>query len=1511
MKTIIPSRRLLLAGLTCALTAAAPLARANDWINPGLGLWSDAANWNGGVPNNAGGWAIGNVNNGGTAIVNATVPNASEVWAGNSGVAGTIIVTNGGVLNVDNWLVMGRTGDGGNTPLSTLIVDGGTINKRGDGLIVGDNGFCQGQVFVRGSATVNVTGGWCGIGNGWDGGLGWLHLAGNSTFNIPGYDFNVGDWGNGRGQATIRDNATLNVSRFWIAKWDNSAGTIWQSGGALVGGTGGNEWCIAGENDGAANTFGYYDLAGGTFSNPNNFQIGRYGKGLIYQTGGTLSASGWTALGRYGGSIGVVWVTGGAFRHTGTTTQLIVGENGRGEFTLAGAGTLDCTLNLRLGNPNGSGQFNLNGGIASVPGVEQTGGTASFNFNGGTLKATTSKANFMTGLADVRIFSGNALIDTAGNDITIAQTLMAPSGNGVLSIPVATPGAGYIAPPVVQISGDGLGATAVAQINPTLGTVTNILVTCPGYYYFTAPTVTLIGGAPTTAATAGNPVLGAVTSGGIVKSGAGTLTLTGANDYTGTNVVNAGKLIVSTDAYGAAPVRVADGATYGVRPSYANGSLTIQSLALGTISGAALEFHLGASGNPVIAPLSVNGGLTLNGPTTVSITDELPQLGQIPLLTYSSRSGSGTFVLGTLPPGVQGNLFHDTANRVLYLNITGVGLPRWDGTVNGNWDIDLTANWIEQSTGLPTKYKDGAPALFDDQAIGTTTINLTTTVQPSGVTVTNNSLSYTFSGSGKISGTTALTKSGSSTLNITTALNDYTGPTIVQGGTLAVTSLANGGTASAIGKSPAAPASLVLSGGTLSYSGPATSIDRGYSVQSGLGAIETLADLTLRGNLAASLGGSFQKKGPAKLTYQGTGANELGAGGYPGYNHSEGTLVMDGSAGAQVNHVAGEFWTGANPLTGTSLVLTNTRLNVDSWFAAGRGNGTLGNLSTVSLYDSHLRSGNASLGYAGGIVGNLAAQIMSLNGTSTFTNTGDMNLGESAGSYSQLLVNDTARYHNNWRIHVGWHDNATGVLALAQSAALTVPAWLSVGHEGGVGTFTMKDNSSAYILWDLNITDVGLGYGTFNLSDNAAVSFGNCFVGKGEGSSGVVNQSGGVAYGRPDGNEVQIGFHGAGVWNLTGGSLVASNHWFIVGRWTNGPGVLNVSAGSVNHNTTGGKLFRVGEDGPGTLNLSGSGSVTSLGEVITVGINATANGTINLDGGTLQARRIIGGAGASALNFNGGKLVAGPNANADFISALTSANVLAGGAVIDTGAQNLGLAQPLLAGTGNGGLTKLGTGTLALLGVNTYTGPTLVNAGTLAGTGTIAGSVTVASGANLAPGLSIGTLTVNGALTLAAGSTTYIEVSKTAGTSDTVAGTTAVTYGGTLVIHNLAGQLAAGDTFTVFPNGTRSGTFASVLSATPGQTATWDTSGLTVDGTIKVASAVATPVVLTPTVSGGNYQLAWPLNQLGWELQTQANPLGVGLSDNWVAVPGSTLTNSVSLPVDPTKGAVFFRLIFP
>jgi autotransporter-associated beta strand protein len=371
--------------------------------------------------------------------------------------------------------------------------------------------------------------------------------------------------------------------------------------------------------------------------------------------------------------------------------------------------------------------------------------------------------------------------------------------------------------------------------------------------------------------------------------------------------------------------------------------------------------------------------------------------------------------------------------------------------LSGIWDIATTANWIELSTTLAATYADGNAVLFNDSASGTTSVNLDVTVKPAKVTVNNTKLKYSLSGSGKISGATGLIKQGPGSLALNNT-NDYTGVTRIEGGTVSVTNLANGGQPSAIGSSSSAANNLVLAGGTLSYAGPAVVVDRGYSVQGANSTINVQSDLGLSGPVSATAGSGFVKTGPAILTHLGAGVKELSGGAGPGYRIEAGTVLFDGTGGAQTNHTQNDLWVGNTINQGADLILSNTVLNVDNWVSVGRGNGPSDFLSTATLYNSTLRSGNFSMGYDNNIAGNLARQTLTLNGTSSITNASDMNLGESGGSTSTIQLNDNSILFSDSRIHLGWHAGGVATMTLANSSTVNVDAWFSVGHEGGTGS---------------------------------------------------------------------------------------------------------------------------------------------------------------------------------------------------------------------------------------------------------------------------------------------------------------------------------------------------------------------------------------------------------------------------------------------------------------------------
>jgi autotransporter-associated beta strand protein len=187
-------------------------------------------------------------------------------------------------------------------------------------------------------------------------------------------------------------------------------------------------------------------------------------------------------------------------------------------------------------------------------------------------------------------------------------------------------------------------------------------------------------------------------------------------------------------------------------------------------------------------------------------------------------------------------------------------------------------------------------------------------------------------------------------------------------------------------------------------------------------------------------------------------------------------------------------------------------------------------------------------------------------------------------------------------------------------------------------------------------------------------------------------------------------------------------------------------------------------------------------------------------------------------------------------------------------------------------LIKEGTGAWTLTGASTHTGTTVVsngtllvngsfsgspvtaNGGKLGGIGTISGAVvTINSGGGFAPGNPLGVLSVSNNLTLAAGSTTFIQVQHSPLTNNAATISDTLTEGGTLNVTNIGGSaLTNGDSFKLFTAGNYSGSFAGfVLPALPAGLG-WKTNLLNVDGTLSVI-VVATPFINVSSLSQNGF----------------------------------------------------------
>ena len=230
-------------------------------------------------------------------------------------------------------------------------------------------------------------------------------------------------------------------------------------------------------------------------------------------------------------------------------------------------------------------------------------------------------------------------------------------------------------------------------------------------------------------------------------------------------------------------------------------------------------------------------------------------------------------------------------------------------------------------------------------------------------------------------------------------------------------------------------------------------------------------------------------------------------------------------------------------------------------------------------------------------------------------------------------------------------------------------------------------------------------------------------------------------------------------------------------------------------------------------------------------------------------------------------------------------------------------------------LIKTNSGTLTLSGASTYTGattnwlgtlfvngslagPLTICGGTLSGTGAIAGNTLVKSGCELSPGMaisgSIGTLSFGGNLTLASGSTTYLEINAGTQTNDELIVAGALNYSGTLNVQNLGGTLAAGQSFQLFNAGSYTGNFSSISLPVLNAGLAWNANNL--------ANGILSVIAVSPAETLAITNSATSPMQLNWAygiLQSATNLLG----------PYSDVSNSSSpYTIAMTNGQQFYRV---
>lgn len=529
-----------------------------------------------------------------------------------------------------------------------------------------------------------------------------------------------------------------------------------------------------------------YTLSNGTLNVGNNLFVIQGGASRITTLNSDLNlivSSGRLRLGAQSGAGGVslvsnspVTVNGGAFelwtaQGTSATQAGPITLNNGGAYThiLSSTGP-----NVTSGNVTVAGNttWNVNGA-----GTQANGGQVTGNISGA---GNINYLNVGTGTGAYANFSGN----NSGYSGII--TLAGASGNRSLRLSSANAGSAaatwnIATNNILQLNG----------VSVQLGTLTG------------SGSVTNSGGAPANLNVGAGNFAGIVSDGTtqpttLNKVGSGFLQLTGSSTYTGLTTVSGGTLVLTPDHLGAGAVTTADGSTFGVFQKAADTTLNLGDLTIGSgTTGGTLQFDFGNQVNPTFATLAT-GNLLFNGSSSIKVIGKNLTTGTFPLLQYTSYDAGSTPVAGLgldLPTRTTGSIAEDPGIGI-NLTISTTEQIKWNGGVTGDWDIDPdgggvtgTPNWLTTVTNAATRYiqsLDGTDVVtFDDSATGTTTVNLTTTLAPLGLTIDNTTKDYTFTGSGKISGSVQLEKKGTGSLTLAnTEPNDYLGGTLVTGGTL-------------------------------------------------------------------------------------------------------------------------------------------------------------------------------------------------------------------------------------------------------------------------------------------------------------------------------------------------------------------------------------------------------------------------------------------------------------------------------------------------------------------------------------------------------------------------------------------------------------------------------------------------------------------------------------------------------------------------------------------------------
>ncbi len=876
-----------------------------------------------------------------------------------------------------------------------------------------------------------------------------------------------------------------------------------------------------------------------------------------------------------------------------------------------------------------------------------------------------------------------------------------------------------------------------------------------------------------------------------------------------------------------------------------NGAVNLQTFTLTSSSAMTLTINGAISGTGGVTKTST-GTLVLSGNNTFSGTTSLSK----GTLTIGSDTALGT-----------GLLVIGSGNSTTTLATTG-------GSHTIANTVQISRNFNFTSTSDLTM--NGAVTLAASRTI---------TVASTGALTLNGVVG----GSGR-----TLTKLGTGTLVLNGA-NTFTGGTVLSAGVLTVGNNAAAGTGTlSLGTATIqAGVSGITIGNAVSFTGDITfggTQNLSFSGTGTLAAARTLTvtnpNTTFSGIISGS--GTLSKAGTGTLTLGGANTFSGGAA------IKNGTLVLDANAAAGTGTI-----TVGDTLTTVSTPATllfattagRTATNAISVSTGSTGLRTIGGLNTTGV---NTFSGAVALGTgvtltedAGGEVN--FSGIVSGAGGITKTGAGTIRLSNTNTFTGATLISaGTLAYGASNALGTGTVTVNGGILDMGASRTDSVGAVTLVdGSILGTGTSTLTSISGFTVQ---NGTVSAILAGAVNLTKDTA---GTVVLAGANTFSGTTNVNAGtLSYGASN-------VLGTGALIVNGGILdMGPGRTDSVGAVTLAGGSILGGAGSILTSTSGFTL----QSGTVTNALGGAVAVVknTAGTVLISGAN-TYTGTTTVSAGTLRLDATETLPNGTATTISSGATLDMNNLS-DTVGSLAGAgNLLLGSGTLTSGGDNTSTAFTGTIG-GSGGITKTGTGTFTLGGLNSYSGATNVNTGTLAlgsaGAGPAASRVTIASGAtfNVAGFTAgIGSLAGAGSVTLGAGTLTAGADNTSSTFSGTVSGTGSFTKAGTSTLtmtgaNTFSGTLSVNSGSVVLSGTTGAAASVSAVSILTGASLVLDNSAGENSNRITNTAAI--------NIQGGELKLISDSNGTNETVGQLSSLLG---NSNITVVHNGTATQSSAL----------------